>query len=247
MLTNGNKKKCGFEDEIVSYLYDETGAVGRRNFESHLMDCSACTDEFAAVSNARFAVFEWQKEEFAQLATPRIVIPYEPRADLATAVEPVGFLAGLRGLFDFPRLPMGLAAAALVIGLGIGLVIVTTSGDEQMASNSHLIIPDAPSAVSDRPVQASVPTVNSGDPNEIAANPVSNEPVNRKIRPVKVAENRRSNPGRQIGAVSRQPAIKASNLSLNKTQKAPVLSSYDDSDDKSLRLTDLFNDGGGTE
>ena len=54
MLNNGKKQECGFADDIVGYIYDEIGQAERRKFESHLVGCMACTDEFAGISNARF-------------------------------------------------------------------------------------------------------------------------------------------------------------------------------------------------
>ena len=118
MLTNGNNANCGFADEIVSYIYDESGEVERRKFETHLAGCSTCTDEFAAISNARFSVFEWQKEEFAQLPTPKIVIPYARDAVRDQADSP-GFFASLGAFLTFPR--FAAAAGAIVLGVGLGV------------------------------------------------------------------------------------------------------------------------------
>ena len=109
MLNNENEKSCGFADEIVTYIYGEISETERSKFEMHLVDCMSCTDEFAGISNARFAIFEWQKEEFAHLSTPEIVIPYTAKPKPA---EAIGFFAGLRGLLTLS----GWSSAVMVAG-----------------------------------------------------------------------------------------------------------------------------------
>jgi len=91
MSNNGNKQSCTHFAEIVSYIYDELTVDQRVGFESHLSDCEICRDEFAGISNARFAVYEWQREEFAPLASPTILIPYE------AATVGRGIVATIRG------------------------------------------------------------------------------------------------------------------------------------------------------
>ena len=186
MLSNGNGSTCGFEDVMVSYIYDEIATSERRKFESHLVDCSACTDEFAAVSNARFSVFEWQKEEFAHLPTPEIIIPYKAAA---TEEAAIGFLSGLRGLFSGFGMPATVAAALLVcVGLGFMAVTFLGRGEQDIASNIKLETPATPVIVAD-PRSADT----------VSQKPVVNEidPVTRvspslpEVRPVKVVENRR--------------------------------------------------------
>ncbi|MEQ1924176.1 MAG: hypothetical protein ABL952_16870, partial [Pyrinomonadaceae bacterium] len=131
MLDNCNKNGCKFTDEIVSYMYDEIGEPERTKFEEHLLDCTVCTDEFAGISNARFSVFEWRKEEFAHLPTPNIVIPY---GDPAPAI---GFFAGLRDLLTLSGWPAAATVAAgLIVSIGLGFAAINyLGGDQDMASN----------------------------------------------------------------------------------------------------------------
>ena len=75
METNGHKK-CEWTDDLIAYLYNEMPAAGRSTFESHLTACQTCTDEFAGLSQARFEVFDWKREEFDTLATPASAIAY---------------------------------------------------------------------------------------------------------------------------------------------------------------------------
>ena len=67
---------CKFHADIVPYMYGEMSAAESSAFETHLIDCGVCTDEFAAVSNARYEVYDWKKTEFEPLATPVFTIPY---------------------------------------------------------------------------------------------------------------------------------------------------------------------------
>src|SRR5882724_6942846 len=120
MLNGNNHNSCEFFAEIVSYLYNETGREQRSKFEEHLVDCGACTDEFAAISNARFSVFEWQREEFANMPTPEIVIPYTVRKVADDRVGTIGFLSALGKMLSFgSRASLALAFAAILICIGL--------------------------------------------------------------------------------------------------------------------------------
>lgn len=232
MDSNGNMKKCGFDDLIVSYIYDEASAGDRREFESHLVGCTQCTDEFAELSNARLSVFEWQKEAFADLPTPRIVIPFE-----TTPVgHSAGMLAGLRSLFGGFGMPIAAAAGVLVcIGLAFLIFTVFRGGDEQIAAN--LEVPARSEGVSfseSKPERTAAPEVTKvvDDQPEIVEAP-------KALKASAEAKRKRSaRPSRAQTAERIQ--------SSPQSRKAPALSNFDDNDDKSLRLTDLFDDEIGT-
>lgn len=231
MLSNGNKQTCGFSDEIVSYIYDEIGRFDRKKFESHLADCAACTDEFRAISNARISVFEWKREEFTHLSTPEIVIPYPPTESTKAEERSVGFLAGLRGMFS--GWPVAVAATGLVC-LGMGFLAMTYigRGDQQIAEINPQSVP--PVIAKDDPVKIESSDIDIRESQNMPSVGVTTI-VNNKTRPAKAAEYKRPKPGRQMTADTQQ--------SVNNV-KAPVLISYDEADDRSLRLTDLFDDGG---
>jgi hypothetical protein len=220
MLNNGNTSNCGFADEIVSYIYDEIGATDRTNFERHLADCAVCTDEFAAISNARFSVFEWRREEFAHLSTPKIVIPFGEKQYSIVENGSVGLMAGLRGLLSISSWPVAVAAVLLVC-LGFGFLAMTYigRGDQETAANINV----PPVLPLDNPNKVTI-----GDP-DVAKTSVGNR-TGQGVRPVKAVEYRRARPNRQT---------------TSNNVKAPVLNSYDDNDDKSLRLADLFDEIGG--
>ena len=242
MLNNGNKQACGFADEIVSYIYDEIGAAERGRFESHLAGCDLCTNEFAAVSNARFSVFEWHKEEFASLATPEIIIPYEATKIIVEENATVGFLAAIRGLLSVSRWPVGVAAAVLVC-LGIGFLAMNYVGrdDRQIAANPKVNEQSVPPiAIPDNPVKVESPGILLTDTGVSAAS--KNTAASREDRPVKASEIRRPSPERQLTARTQRNVNNAldQNVSPEK-RKAPVLSNFEETADKSLRLADLFD------
>ncbi len=237
MESNGiNNTSCKFESEIVSYLYDELTSADRDRFENHLLDCTPCTDEFAGMSYSRYSVFEWQREEFAPMATPQIAIPYPAKAVAVSGSS--GYFSGLRELLTF-NWQTGLAAAGLfAIFIGVGFAVINSqiqtdqeiSGVDKTVSEINIAVPVIPSRV-----------------------PVTNIPIDveRNLsRPVKavqattaVAENGRSktNVLQKVNmprinddvAVRRPDPVRTS---------APRLSTDLDDDDRSLRLSDLFEE-----
>ncbi len=235
MLNNGNKTDCGFADEIVSYIYNEIDTADRREFETHLAQCSICTDEFTAISNARFSVFEWQREEFARLPTPEIVIPYVPKRAAVEEAANIGLLTAIRGWLTPVNLPVAVAAA-LVVCLGLGFLALRyfDNGNRDIASDVN--VPPVES-----PKEPVVSSIESGTP-EIGVEPLP--PVNhtpREIRQVKAIEHRRPQSEKQFTARNQ-----ANRNMAGKVPDAPTLSeNYEENDDASLRLADLFEDVGG--
>lgn len=235
MLNNGNKTNCGFSDEIVAYIYDEIGTADRRKFETHLTDCSLCTDEFAEISNARFSIFEWKKQQFSHLSTPEIVIPYSQKTRVAEKNAAVEFLAGLRGLLSISTWPVAVAAALLLF-LGVGIVSLVFIGrtGEQIAANDRNVpsvaVPEGPKKVELNPT-----IVETTPQNEVTKQ--------TEIRPTKVIENTRSKPNRQLTADTQRRVNNIPERRVTpQVRNAPVLSPYDDNDDRSLRLSDLFDE-----
>lgn len=235
MLNNGNKQNCGFTHEIVSFIYGEIGSPERRQFEKHLADCSACTDEFAAISTARFSVFEWQKEEFANLSTPRIVIPYES-ATLGPTSESIGPIAAVRAWLSRLSFPVAVAAGLLVC-IGLTLLVITFLGrqQEQVATNAAV-----PAVRSDTVPE--VRPVSEQDPVRVEVKDVVNpfQPTKAMVSQPKQAVRHASpdvhRPSNNFAVTDRQ---------TQQIRKAPALNSYEDNDDSSLRLADLFDEVGG--
>jgi hypothetical protein len=223
MVTTMLEKKtrnCPYNDEIVSYIYGELGEGAASGFETHLADCTVCTDEFAAVSNARFSVYEWQKEEFAPLPTPQFSIPY---ATAPVSNQAPGIFAGLRDLFAFGRWP-ALAAAGAVLALGVGFIAMNFSGsdDQPIAVNAPQI---------ERPTEPAVPQIANGTTDapapEIEKPEIAVAAEKRPVKTTQVRYTRKAN--------VQEPVKKAT------TARKPALTDFDDNADTSLRLADLFD------
>ena len=225
--------ECPRTNEIVSYMYGEIGGPSALEFESHLADCMACTDEFAAVSVARFSVFEWQKEEFSHLPTPEIVIPYATPADAAATVPVITAVRAWLGSLSFPIA----VAAMIVVCVSLGVVVFNIVGRREQQVAGNIAAPAIPQNVA-------LPQV-AADPNPI---PVEGE--KRSIRtpvPVKASADQPRRPVRRSSPAGDHPANNYA-VAPNKTApaaKTPALSVYDDNDDNSLRLADLFDEVGG--
>lgn len=228
-MTNNGKTKCGFENEIVSYIYDEMSGAERLEFEGHLSGCSGCTDEFAAISDARFSLFEWQKEEFADLPTPEITIPYVRSRKLAEPTESIGVLAAIRGWVASANLAVA-AAVALIVVAGLSFVVLRFSG-----INEQPLALNAPVESSEKAQNTPIRTDESAikKPDRLVTPAVA--PTNDKnVHALNVVLRR--NPTNRTRTLARtekhsiQPVASA----------APVLSGYDAEEDRSLRLADLF-------
>lgn len=94
---------CGRAGQLVGYLYDESGAAERADFEHHLHDCVACRDELAAFTHVRGSVADFRAEllqtapavsleEFATSASAQPTAAHaSPRDGSASHAPLVGF------------------------------------------------------------------------------------------------------------------------------------------------------------
>ena len=228
MRNNRNKPGCGFGDEIVSYMYDELAVADRERFESHLVSCTACTDEFAAIADARYSVFDWRKREFAALETPAILIPYD-RADIQT--DRIGALAAFGEMVRSWRL-------AFATGLiAIAAVIVLTFG--YLGKPHQVTVSSVPAEINRPDIIRNVATeqteVTTTKPEIESVKHVDLSP--KTVRPVKV---------HAVKPIVRSHSVSPTSTVADQTvksgvNKAPVLGNYEENEDKSLRLADLFD------
>jgi hypothetical protein len=213
-------------------MYDEIVGAELVAFESHLSGCEICTDDFAGISNARFSVYEWQKEEFAHLPTPNFVVPYETKAT-------TGIIATLRGLTSLLAWPTFAAAAAvLVICLGIGFALMKNvrSGDQQIAQAP---VPN----VSERPVNNTPLKETTAKTETLTQLPLSNnaKELVPKTVPAAVKTHTRRPPSSLIARRTASP-FKFTNRAVAKLQvRPPALTAYTDDEDISPRLADLLD------
>jgi hypothetical protein len=231
-MKNGNRKVCPFAEEIVSYIYGEIDGAAESDFETHLADCTVCTDEFAAVSNSRFSVYEWKTEAFDPLPTPEIIIPYPSMKEEIS----VGFLVAVRAWAGQLRMPVAIAAV-LAVCIGLGFIILSNFGKgEQKVANKV----EAPALQPDRQPdvvqRASVPQGDTAEPKRTLTS--TSKPLPASTIPQKrFAKRSLSDLNKQENAIQRNRTLQL--------QKAPVLTAYQEADDDSLRLADLFDEVGG--
>jgi len=241
MLDQGTNKGCGLSDDIVAYIYDELSESERTSFETHLVDCTDCTDEFAGISDARFAMFEWHKEEFVPLSTPEMVIPYPAERKAVFA----GIFSGIRGLLTLSGWPSAVAVAAgIILAIGLGFVLFD-------AVRITPQVAEVKPAVSEKPKAATVLEPEEPDA-EVAKNAITPKARNTDPEPVPVTAKAADKDLKAVKSVmrDRRPRFAKTLTASTKamptpiTRKPPALTAFEDEDDNSLRLADLFDEGG---
>ena len=219
---------------MVAYLYDELNPAERTSFEAHLAYCGICTDEFAELSFARLDVYEWHRDEFADMATPRFVIPYTETQASAS------WLAGFRGFFASNRqwataggvfALIAVIFAALMISTmtkETGEVAQTPVLEEYTANKIQSVDPPA------RP-SAELMNIPPASPRDIGPN----DP--QIVKTVTIGKSSKS----AITANRRTVKTPERNLSqplLSRRSSVPRLNDFEDEEDNTLRLGDLLAD-----
>lgn len=239
---NNYKGSCELASNLVDYMYGEIGERGRDAFDAHLPACESCTAELAGVSSARLSVMEWRAAEFDSLQTPAIVIPY----DNVERDAEQGWLTSLRG---FLASSPGWAAAAAIIPisvvcLGVALFAFDLFGPVEVAqqnnAGSNTPRPNQRSGVDGNVARLeTAPEVETSKSKQ--DNDITDEPVKEPITGVKVSERTTPRP-RKAKAVSTDKPAKATDQGQPPTrrQRAPRLNNFEDEEDDSLRLADLF-------
>ena len=226
--------ECSFSEDAVLYLYGELPDAECALFESHLLDCTACTDEFAAMASARYEVYDWKKIEFDPIATPRFEIPFDEPVDAASWTDRIRYAFG-RG-WAIP----GLAVAGLAVVSIFALTFLLFSGETN-------------------DVASSTGAVDNSTIGNVAAVPVGIPSVQA---PVADGEVRDTRPPEEAGRDRIAPVVRSAlrtTRNVNSTQPkrtvtkpestravkvdVPRLNGFPDDEDTSLRLAELFEDG----
>lgn len=219
-------KNCGSDDAIVGYIYNELPSAERLAFEDHLLDCTACTDEFATIADSRYAVYEWQKLEFEPMETPNFVIPYAERK--------VFWLDAIKSMFvTGPRLATAGGFGLLIAALGLA-VIISSDRSTEIVSIDSIEVTDTfsvPAAPTDEEIVATVskpvePNVGDND------NVIRPEFLAVTKQTPKVEQKRKTR-------VVRRSNLRPRNIETDIQAKAPRLNDFEDFSDDSLRLADL--------
>jgi hypothetical protein len=111
---------CGRAEQLVNYLYGESGAAERAGFEQHLTSCAACRDELQAFGQVREAVGAWRAELLtaAPTVTAAAVSPADAtRRDVVSTQSRRSAWGALREFFALSPawLRFGAVAASLVV------------------------------------------------------------------------------------------------------------------------------------
>ncbi len=219
-------QNCSYSADLVAYLYDEIDPAERNSFETHLAVCGTCTDEFAELSFARLDVYEWHRDEFASMETPRFVIPY------AATVSKTSWLDAFRSIFAFPGQLVTAGGAFALMAIVAGVVYFTSlNGSSEIASapTSDAVAGNKNASVNPPPVAPPSRDLKADSPKVVGSNDV-----------VKVStEGKTSVPAK---AVNRRPAKAPERNTARRVNTAPRLNDFEDEDDTTLRLGDLLAD-----
>lgn len=252
MMNNNHKNSnCGFSEQLVSYLYGETGGAENAAFETHLQTCAGCAEELEAFSGVHFSINDWKIKEFANLATPSIEIPYE-KAEKSVEVSSVSgsWLSALRGLFSLSPRGWSLATASFaVLAVCVGIVLFALNsrkGNDVAGSNKNnpVVLP----TVEKTPEQANTNSNQNNQPDKVV------KPINEpKSPPPEVAATAPEPKNNRVIKASNnpRPAQKVENTNVQKNNEvkrnknneiAPKIVVEDDDEDNTLRLAELFDE-----
>jgi hypothetical protein len=216
--------ECKFSSGIVPYMYGEMSGSESSSFESHLVECSMCTDEFASISCARYEVYEWKKLEFDPLATPQIEIVFD-------AEPAVSWADKIRAVFAQNwAIPSMAAVGILVAAVFATTFLLSEKGPPDVAANFS-----KDTAVDDSARQSS-PEITA---TEVGVNANRSEERESEPRVVKSAAPQRVS---QKHAVRTARSISIKATSAQNDRKAPRLNEFVEEEDTSVRLAELFDD-----
>lgn len=257
MLNNNHKNSsCGFSEQLVSYLYNESEEAEKIEFEAHLKNCSDCADEFADFQGVHFSISEWKATDFVNLETPVIEIPYEKTAETIVVSDVSGsWFGGLRNLFSLSPAWSAATAGFAVLAIVAGWAIFTfNSGqDNDIADRGN----KNPTKIDVSPtVQTSNVQTNSNRSDNNSKQPDNYKPTQPDILVTKDTNSNKngvttvSDKQRQTQKTNSSdkttPVPKNNGAKNNKKpdtkQETPSLSPYEDEEDDTLRLADLFEE-----
>ncbi len=233
-MFDSRKNTDGCGTDAAAYLYGELGPAEQKNFEEHLANCDSCTEDLAAFSMIRLSIGELRQE-----SVPK------------TAVEEPGLLDRLRDLFaGFPlgvRAVSGALAAAILIFAAFFAysLIAYKSSDSQVAGGPSGTDIETRSNPGSDPIPAKdLETPEKQVPGTTDDLVENEDGVAPQAGPG--TEEYASKPSRRIpDQRARKPrAVPVNQLAENNEPPRLSEAATEDTDDDSLRLTDLFAETG---
>ena len=224
-----NDHKSCVPENMVAYIYSEMDETEAPAFERHLAECSACADEFAAVSDARLSIFEWKRDAFDTLAVPHFEIPHEK-----VAAARVGWFDAIVANI---RVLAGAAAACTVLAVAAGLGFYFLQ-----PADSNLSAAIAPVAVPEKKVEVAQETTPLPVESKPATVPGKKAPAvtKRQFAPVPVIARTPKAPINNSMVARVTPTPKQTNQKSVNQDSLPTLNNFEDISDDSLRLADLL-------
>ncbi len=257
-MLNNNHKSCHFAEQTISYLYGESAAGEKIEFESHLKTCPTCADELESFGFVRSAVLDWRNEDFAKLQTPAFDISATKSENVfspaSNSTESRSWFSGFGKIFSFN--PALAALAVLVVCLGAALFALKfpggsgeIAGDENDADIAQVVAVSPTVEATIKPAQkvaddedskiSLLPDIKTNDSSRRAAR-------GRQIVAVKsVTKVSDVSSKNDTGNLAR--SLKNANDNIKKStpvkkQPVPNLNDAEDEEDKTIRLADLFDE-----
>jgi hypothetical protein len=223
-----NTGECSHSHDLISYVYNEMDISGRDRFDSHLADCSSCIEELANLSLSFYSVHEWRKLEFDPLPTPYFQLP--------AAKHKASFADRLWDLFSpAPGWVAAGSLAALLLTATIGILTLKDSSNPELAGISE--IGEVPVASIDTNTgSAEVPSVETYQSSTDLKEP-------RVEKTIETDSPAKSEPKQQPKTLRNTAPVRTERGSTAVLSSAfPQLTEFDELQDDSLRLSDIFDD-----
>ena len=221
-----NDVNCKHSNGIVPYMYGELATSVATEFESHLLECELCTDEFAALSSARYEVYDWKKLEFDPLATPTFELPFREIAG-ASWVEK------LRAAFSGWAMPAAaFGGVAIIVALVAVFAVSRYEANTTTIAKRDVNVPTNENTNRKKPETLPVTTAPETSVKSDVVEPERNAP-----RAIAVKD---TTPHRSVKV---QPAVAPRSIRTTpQTSNVPRLNEFAEEEDSSLRLAELFED-----
>jgi hypothetical protein len=243
-MNRSNLSECKLSGAMVSYMYGELSSDESIGFEQHLLECSGCTDEFAAISSSRYEVYDWKKLDFDPLETPNFYIPYHEVASTASWSDKIREVIGRA--WSIPTISFATVAIITSIAAA-GLIWQQNRNVGDLSSNTGPSEVTAPVKVV-APLREEVssspekrPTSGAFDRQDETVIDVTRRPA---VEPMPRRIARRDPDVRPAVTRPRRADVKQM-TAKNLQSPVPTLNEYaDDEEDTSLRLAELLEDIG---
>ncbi|MDH3530085.1 MAG: zf-HC2 domain-containing protein [Acidobacteriota bacterium] len=257
-MTN-RESGCGYGDQVTGYIYGELNESERAIFSGHLESCDACSGEIESLKTVIGAIGEWKSNVFDNFETPAIVVPQA--ATTGSKVPESSALHRLREFFGVTPLMFKTAAgfAAILIAAGIVWISLDYAFEIDVSENGP-----APVLI-EREIQNEKPVLADNKESEVdretaAEDTPATTPLQESSPQKPVIASNRSDDVDSPERTIRKPAKPGTRPVKSPFERTPpgseprdgkgdaippverltVLADSADTEDESLRLTELF-------